>query len=113
MDHIAKAHTKHVHFTPLVEVNTFDRLDPALKADLYYSRKELHFIRKRFRLAVALRQQLIKSKELQEQFNDSKAYIEYLQQKAKTNERKRRQSNSTMQSMRKQPVQGTKRRRIQ
>lgn len=99
---------KHVRFTSLVEVNVFDRIDPALKADLYYSKEEMYFIQKRYQIAASLRRQLMNSKKLQQKFKESKVYADYLKQKSESNDRKRLLDQSS-----REPVLVTKRRRTQ
>lgn len=98
-------HEKQVRFTPLVELNVFDRIDPALKSNLYYTKEEIHLIQTQFRIVASMRRQLMKSQELQETF---KEYVNYLKQQSKTSERKRLLDQS-----RGEPVLVTKRRRTQ
>ena len=97
---------KHVRFTPLVEVKVFDRIDPALKADLYYSKEEMHIIQKRFQIATSLRRQEM---EPPEKFKESKVCVDYLTQKSETNERKHVLPDQS----RREPVLLMKRRRLQ
>lgn len=102
---LERQNEKHVRFTSLVEVNVFDRIDPALKADLYYSKEEMRIIQKRFQIATSLRRQVM---ELPEKFKESKVYVDYLTQKSETNERK-----LVLDRSRREPVLLTKRRRLQ
>jgi hypothetical protein len=48
---------RRVCFTEYVEVNEYEPLNPELKASLYYSREEIHNIRRAIKAAIALRRQ--------------------------------------------------------
>lgn len=106
---------KQVRFTAHVQINIFDRIiDPALKADLYYSREEMYCIRQEVRGAIILHRQRIKLKELQAKFNKRKACIDSLvrSNETKNNERKRLLEYENQRST-EESVLDAKRRRIQ
>ena len=87
---IESNHQKRVRFTCLVQVTEYNQIDdPALKADLYYSKAEMAIIRQRFIMTISLRRQLRATKRLQEEFNESKLRIDDLRQTWEANERKR------------------------
>lgn len=105
---------KQVRFTAHVEIAIFDRIDPALKADLYYSREEMYCIRQEVKTTIILHAQRIKLKQIQAQFNERKVQIDSLiqhYQSERNNNGKRLHDNH--QSIGESPVLEVKRRRVQ
>lgn len=72
---------KHVRFTPNVEVNIIDALDPKLKADLFYSREEMQLIQKRFKVEYTLKAICLRSKQLEARIKQNQTYADHLKNK--------------------------------
>mmetsp|Transcript_5868 Transcript_5868/g.9751 ORF Transcript_5868/g.9751 Transcript_5868/m.9751 type:complete len:128 (+) Transcript_5868:158-541(+) len=53
----SRSSSRRVSFTEFVEVNEYRPLHPELKSALYYSREEMHEIRRRAKAVIAMRRQ--------------------------------------------------------
>lgn len=78
---------KSVRFDATVEVYVIDRVDREQKAELFYSRDEIHFFQWRSQSTKVLARHLKRANDLREKLNGRKLYIDKL--KRQTAERKR------------------------
>lgn len=72
---------KHVRFTPYVEVQIIDALDPKLKPDLFYSREEMQLIQKRFKVEYTLKAICMRSKQLEAKIKENQIYADHVKNK--------------------------------